>query len=88
MNKIRQSQCRMVLTAPLWQQQTWFSEVLQLLVSAPVCLSLCPNYKHNQGKLQHRNPSTQPLRLGVRDKNFTNVAVLSPNKANINSETL
>ena len=32
LNKIRQSQCRIVLTAPLWPQQAWLSEVLQLLV--------------------------------------------------------
>ena len=43
LNKIRQSQCRIVLIAP-WLQQTWFSEVLQLLVSAPVHLPLFPNY--------------------------------------------
>ena len=42
LNKIRQSQCRIVLIAPLWPQQTWFSEVLQLLVSAPVHLPLFP----------------------------------------------
>ena len=42
LNKIRQSQCSIVLIAPLWPQQTWFSEVLQLLVSVPVCLPLFP----------------------------------------------
>ena len=40
--KIRQSQCRIVLIAPLWTQRPWFSEVLQLLVSAPICLPLFP----------------------------------------------
>ena len=34
--KILQSQCRIVLIAPLWPQRPWFSEVLQLLVSAPI----------------------------------------------------
>ena len=42
LNKIRQSQCRIVLIAPLWPQRTWFLEVLQLLVSAPVLLPLFP----------------------------------------------
>ena len=28
--KIHQSQCRIVLIAPLWPQRPWFSEVLQL----------------------------------------------------------
>ena len=40
--------------ATLWPQQSWFSEVLQLLVSAPVCLPLVPNLL-SQGKLQHQN---------------------------------
>ena len=41
LNKIRQSQCRIVLIAHLWLQQTCFSEVLHLhvLVSAPVLSS-------------------------------------------------
>ena len=54
LNKIRQSQCKIVLIAPLWPQQAWFSEVLQLLVSAPVRLPLVPNLL-SQGKLQHQN---------------------------------
>ena len=40
LNKISQSQCRIVLIAPLWPQRTWLSEVLKLLVSAPVHLLL------------------------------------------------
>ena len=43
LNKIRQSQCRIVLIDPLWPQQARFLEVLQLLVSAPVRLPLVPN---------------------------------------------
>ena len=56
LNKIRQSQCRIVLIASLWPQQAWFSEVLQLLVSAPVRLPLCPNLlTQAKGKFQHQN---------------------------------
>ena len=40
--RIRQSQCRIVLIAPLWPQRLWFSEVLQLLVSVPIHLPLFP----------------------------------------------
>ena len=40
--KIRQSRCRIVLIAPLWPQGPWFSEVLQLFVSAPIRLPLFP----------------------------------------------
>ena len=54
LNKIRQSQCRIILIAPLWLQQTWFSEVLHLLVSAPVHLPLFPNLlTQAKGKFQH-----------------------------------
>ena len=52
--KIHQSQCRIVLIAPLWPQQPWFSEVLQLLVSAPVGLPLFPKLlTQAKGKFQH-----------------------------------
>ena len=56
LDKIRQSQCRIFLIAPLWPQQTWFSEVLHLLVSAPVRLPLFPNLlTQAKGKFQHQN---------------------------------
>ena len=56
LDKIRQSQCRIVLIALLWTQQTWFSEVLHLLVSAPVRLPLFPNLlTQAKGKFQHQN---------------------------------
>ena len=56
LDKIRQSQCRIVLIAPLWPQQTWFSEVLHLLVSAPVHLPLFPNLlTQAKGKFRHQN---------------------------------
>ena len=48
LNKICQCQCRIDLIAPLWPQQAWFSEVLQLLVSAPVHLPLVPNLLSQQ----------------------------------------
>ena len=54
--KIRQSQCRKFLIAPLWPQCPWFSEVLQLLVSAPICLPLFPKLlTQSKGKFQHLN---------------------------------
>ena len=56
LNKIRQSLCRIVFIAPLWPQQTWFSEVLHLLVSAPVHLPLFPDLlTQAKGKFQHQN---------------------------------
>ena len=51
-----QSQCRIVLIAPLWPQRPGFSEVLQLLVSAPVRLPLFPKLlTQAKGKFQHPN---------------------------------
>ena len=54
--KIRQSQCRIVIIAPFWPQRLWLSEVLQLLVSAPVHLPLFPNFlTQSKGKFLHQN---------------------------------
>ena len=54
--KICQSQCRIVLIATLWPQRQWFSEVLQLLVSAPICLPLFPKLlTQAKGKFLHQN---------------------------------
>ena len=51
-----QSQCRIVLIAPLWPQRTWFPEVLQLLVSVPVRLLLFRKLlTQAKGKFQHQN---------------------------------
>ena len=60
--ELRQSQCRIVLIAPLWPQQAWFSEVLQLLVSAPVHLPLFPKLlTQAKRKFQHQNLPTLSL---------------------------
>ena len=54
--KIYQSQCRIVLIAPFWPQQPWFSELLQLLVSAPICLPLFPRLlTQSKRKFLHQN---------------------------------
>ena len=51
------SQCRIVLIAPLWPQHPWFSEVLQLLVSAPIHLPLFPKLlTQSKGKFQPTLP--------------------------------
>ena len=42
-NKIRISQCKKVLIAPLWPDRPWFPELLGLLVSPPVSLPVMPN---------------------------------------------
>ena len=54
--KIRQSRCRIVLIAHRWPQPLWFSEVLQLLVSAPIRLLFFPNVlTQARGKFQYQN---------------------------------
>ena len=54
--KICQSRCIIVLIGPLWPQQLWILEVLQLLVSALIHLLLLPKLLiHAKGKFQHQN---------------------------------
>ena len=55
LEKIRQHQCRIVLIAPFWPQQQWFSELL-LLVSAPIRLPLIPRLlTQSKGRFVHQN---------------------------------
>ena len=57
LEKIRQHQCRIVLIAPFWPQQQWFSELLLLLVSAPIHLPLIPRLlTQSKGRFAHQNP--------------------------------
>ena len=56
LTKICQSRCRIVLIATLWPPCPWFSEVLQLLVSAPIRTPLIPKLlTKSKGKFQHPN---------------------------------
>ena len=56
LEKIRQNQCRIVLIAPFWPQQQWFSERLLLLVSAPIRLPLIPRLlTQSKGRFVHQN---------------------------------
>ena len=88
LNKICQSQCRIVLIAPLWPQQTWFSEVLQLLVSVPDSLPLFPKLlTQAKGKFQHQNLPVLNLHAWelssnqIEIENFhKTLQILSPNQ--------
>ena len=88
LNKICQSQCRIVLIAPLWPQQTWFSEVLQLLVSVPGSLPLFPKLlTQGKGKFQHGNLPVLNLHTcelssnQIEIENFhKTLQILSPNQ--------
>ena len=71
LEKIRQYQCRIVLIAPFWPQQLWFSELLKLLVSAPIRLPLFPRLLTVKRKISASNPpSSRPSRLGVVKQSF------------------
>ena len=77
--KICQSQCRIVLIAPLWPQCLWFSEVLQLLVSAPICLPLFPKQlTQSKGKFQH--PNLQLLTLHAWELSSNQLEIKSSRK--------
>ena len=55
-NKIRISQCKIVLIAPLWADRPWFPELLGLLVSPPVSLPVIPNLLAQlKGRILHQN---------------------------------
>ena len=55
-NKIRLSQCKIVLIAPLWPDRPWLSELLGLLVSPPVSLPVIPNLLAQlKGRILHQN---------------------------------
>ena len=78
LEKIRQHQCRIVLIAPFWPQQQWFSELLLLLVSAPIRLPLIPRLlTQSKGRFVHQNLPLLNLHAwelsnnqSIRDKNF------------------
>ena len=54
--KICQSQCRIVLIAPFWPQRPWFSELLQLLVSAQFVFLVFPRLlTQSKGKFLYQN---------------------------------
>ena len=56
-NKIRLSQCKIVLIAPLWPDRPVFPELLSLLVSPPVFLPIIPNLLAQlKGRILHQNP--------------------------------
>ena len=62
LNKIRLSDCRIVLIAPFWPNRQWFPDLLSLLVSPPITIPVIPKLLHQlQGKFLHQNPSLLQL---------------------------
>ena len=64
-NKVRLSQCKIVLIAPLWPDRPWFPELLGLLVSPPVFLPVIPNLLAQlKGRILHQTRAIYSFTLG------------------------
>ena len=77
LNKIRQSQCIIVLTAPLWPQQAWFSRgTTTACLSSSLSSTFSKTINTSKMKVStSKPPSSEPSRLGVikqsvRDRKF------------------
>ena len=73
-NKVRISQCRIVLIAPLWPDRPWFPELLGLLVSPPVSLPVMPNLLAQlKGRILHQNPGHLQLHAWELSSNLSEI---------------
>ena len=73
-NKIRISQCKIVLIAPLWPDRPWFPELLGLLVSPPVSLPVMPNLLAQlKGRILHQNPGHLQLDAWEMSNNLSEI---------------
>ena len=73
-NKIRISQCKIVLIAPLWPDRPWFPELLGLLVSPPVSLLVIPNLLAQlKGRILHQNPGHLQLHAWELSNNLSEI---------------
>ena len=73
-NKVRLSQCKIVLIAPLWPDRPWFPELLGLLVSPPVSLPLIPNLLAQlKGRILHQNPGHLQLHAWELSNNLSQI---------------
>ena len=73
-NKIRLSQCKIVLIAPLWPDRPWFPELLSLLVSPPVSLPVIPNLLAQlKGRILHQNPGHLQLHAWELSNNHSEI---------------
>ena len=76
-NKVKLSQCRVVLIAPFRPNRSWFPELLSLLVSDPISLPVWPNLLVQLQKVlasKHRCSAASRLdfiKQSIRDKRFS-----------------
>ena len=73
-NKIRMSQCKIELIAPLWPDRPWFPKLLGLLVSPPVSLPVMPNLLAQlKGRILHQNPGHLHLHAWELSNNLSEI---------------
>ena len=73
-NKVRLSQCKIELIAPLWPDRPWFPELLGLLVSPPVSLPVIPNLLAQlKGRILHQNPGHLQLHAWELSNNLSEI---------------
>ena len=88
LQKIRQQRCRIVLIAPFWPQQQWFSELLLLLVSAPIRLPLIPRLlTQSKGRFVHQNLPLLDLHAWELSNNQSETKTISQNVADFVSRS-
>ncbi|XP_065406172.1 uncharacterized protein LOC122174245 [Chrysemys picta bellii] len=60
--KLRRDQAQVILVAPAWPRQHWYTTLLELSVQTPIPLPLCPDLiSQDHGRLRH--PDLQSLHL-------------------------
>ena len=73
-NKIRISQCKILLITPLWPDRPWFPELLGLLVSPPVSLPVMPNLLAQlKGRILHQNQGHLQLHAWELSSNLSEI---------------
>ena len=73
-NKVRISQCKIVLIAPLWPDRPWFPELLGLLVSPRVSLPVISNLLAQlKGRILHQNPGHLHLHAWELSNNLSEI---------------
>jgi ribonuclease HI len=62
LERIEQSQCVVILVAPLWPRRAWFPRLLDLLIEEPIVLPQRPDLlTQDNGQLQHPCPENWQL---------------------------
>ena len=63
LRKIRNTECHVLLVAPLWPQRSWFSDLLDLLRDFPRVLPRRPDLLCQRGRVLHATPDMFQLHV-------------------------